>query len=124
MNSEYVCSSVNAAWFGSDMDSTSRLADITVQHRVSSHHQLVCMMASHVVASWPTTISVQIISRRAPLRNFTRLSPKSSTCSGVSGRHLTVHVSIHKNLLGRRGHKLLGACISVNAELTFFLCVW
>ena len=52
MNSEYVCSSVDAAWLWSDMDSTSRLADITVQHRVSSHHQLVCMMDSHAVASW------------------------------------------------------------------------
>ena len=39
---------------GSDLtfDSTPRLADILVQHRVSSHHQLVCMMASHAVASW------------------------------------------------------------------------
>ena len=34
------------------MDSTSRLGDIHVQHRVSSYHQLVCMMASHAVASW------------------------------------------------------------------------
>ena len=43
---------LNAAWFWSDMDSASRLGDIPVQHRVSSHHQLVCMMASHAVASW------------------------------------------------------------------------
>ena len=76
---------MNAAGFWSDMDSTSRLGDIHVQHRVSSHHQLVCMMASHAVASWSHYLSVQIISRRAPLRNFTRLSPKSSTCSNVSG---------------------------------------
>ena len=34
------------------MDSTSRLGDIPVQRRVSSHHQLVCMMASHAVTSW------------------------------------------------------------------------
>ena len=53
MNSEYACSSVDAAWLWSDMDLTSRLGDITVQRRVSSHHQLVCMMASHVEASWP-----------------------------------------------------------------------
>ena len=46
-------SSVDAAWLWSDMNLTSRLGDITVQSCVSSHHQLVCMMASHVVASWP-----------------------------------------------------------------------
>ena len=56
MNSEYVCSSVSsvdAAWLWSDMDLTFRLRDIPVQRRVSSHRQLVCMMASHMVASWP-----------------------------------------------------------------------
>ena len=47
-----MCSSVDAAWFWSDMDSTSGLGDIPVQRRVSSPHQLVCMMASHAVASW------------------------------------------------------------------------
>ena len=52
MTSEKVCSSVNAPWFWSDMESTSRLGDIPVQGRVLFHHQLVCMMASHAVASW------------------------------------------------------------------------
>ena len=47
-----MCSNVNAARFWSDIDLTSRLGDIPVQSRVSSHHQLVCMMASHAVASW------------------------------------------------------------------------
>ena len=48
-----MCSSVDAAWLWSDKDLTSRLGDIPVQRRVSSLHQLVCMMASHAVASWP-----------------------------------------------------------------------
>ena len=125
MNSDYVCSSVNAAWFGSDMNLTSRLGDITVQRRVSSHHQLVCMMASHVVAiSGP---DYHFVPNHCSKSSSEKLHDAFPAKQHMLGR---VWPASHRpcvdsqNLLGRRGHKFLGACISVNAEFTFFLCVW
>ena len=100
-----MCSSVDAAWFWSDMDSTSRLGDIPVQGRVSSHHQLVYMMASHAVACWS---HYHFGPNHFPKSSSEKLHEAFTEKQRMLGRvwsasHLPCVDS--KNLLGRRGHR-------------------
>ena len=88
-------------WFWSDMDSTSQLGDIPVQRRVSSHLQLVCMMASHAVASWSHYHS--------SANHFTKSSSEEFHEAFTEKQHVLGRVRPASNVLENRSYFLIFA---------------